>query len=99
MGDARCVWGHNILPSHGGNRRPTPAAHPSGCPSYRTRFHVEGDDNSAEAPDVPVVHTMHGDHRDHRLDPNHVRPDLIGEHQARMPVPMRPLERRRAPPR
>jgi transposase len=56
-----------------------------------TSFHVDGQYNSAEAPDEQVVHITHGYSRDHRPDLNQVMLELIVEHQAGIPLLMKPL--------
>jgi transposase len=56
-----------------------------------TSFHVDGRYNSAEPPDEQVIHITQGYSRDHRPDLNQVMLDLIVEHQAGIPVLMRPL--------
>jgi transposase len=56
-----------------------------------TSFHVDGRDNSAEEPDAEVIHITRGYSRDHRPDLNHVMLDLIVEHQAGIPLLMKPL--------
>lgn len=56
-----------------------------------TSFHVDGRYNSDEAPDEQVVHITHGSSRDHRPDLNQVMLELIVEHQAGIPVLMKPL--------
>jgi transposase len=56
-----------------------------------TSFHVDGRYNSAEEPDAYVIHITPGYSRDHRPDLNQVMLDLIVEHQAGIPVLMRPL--------
>jgi hypothetical protein len=56
-----------------------------------TSFHVDGRYNSHEAPDEQVVHIIHGYSRDHRPDLNQVMLELIVEHQAGIPVLMKPL--------
>jgi transposase len=56
-----------------------------------TSFHVDGRYNSAEAPDAQVVHITHGYSRDHRPDLNQVMLELMVEHQAGIPVLMKPL--------
>jgi transposase len=56
-----------------------------------TRFHVDGRYNSDNAPDEQVVHITRGDSRDHRPDLNQVMLALIVEHQAGIPVLMKPL--------
>jgi transposase len=54
-------------------------------------FHVDGRDHSDEEPAEQVVHIARGYSRDHRPDLNHVRRALIIEHQAGIPVLMKPL--------
>ena len=56
-----------------------------------TSFHVDGRYNSAEAPDDQIVHITPGYSRDHRPDLNQVMLELIVEHQAGIPVLMKPL--------
>jgi transposase len=56
-----------------------------------TSFHVDGRYNSAKAPDEQVVHITHGYSRDHRPDLNQVMLELIVEHQAGIPLLMKPL--------
>jgi transposase len=56
-----------------------------------TSFHVDGRYNSDEEPDEHVVHITKGYSRDHRPDLNQVMLDLIVEHQAGIPVLMKPL--------
>ena len=56
-----------------------------------TSFHLDGRSNSAEAPDDQVVHITHGYSRDHRPDLNQVMLELMVEHQAGLPVLMKPL--------
>jgi transposase len=56
-----------------------------------TSFHVDGHSNSAEEPDADVVHIPRGYSRDHRPDLNQVMLDLIVEHQAGIPLLMKPL--------
>jgi transposase len=56
-----------------------------------TSFHVDGRYNSDEAPDDQVVHITHGYSRDHRPDLHQVMLELIVEHQAGIPVLMKPL--------
>jgi transposase len=56
-----------------------------------TSFHVDGRDNSGEAPDAQVIHITRGYSRDHRPDLNHVMRDLSVAHQAGIPVLMKPL--------
>jgi transposase len=65
------------------------------CPAYAhldtTSFHVDGRYNSDEEPSAHVVHITQGYSRDHRPDLNQVMLELIIEHQAGIPVLMRPL--------
>ncbi len=56
-----------------------------------TSFHVDGRYNSNEAPDEQVVHITQGYSRDHRPDLNQVLLALIVEHQAGIPLLMKPL--------
>jgi transposase len=56
-----------------------------------TSFHVDGRYNSDHAPDEQVVHITRGYSRDHRPDLNQVMLALIVEHQAGIPVLMKPL--------
>jgi transposase len=56
-----------------------------------TSFHVDGRYNSDTAPDEQVVHITRGYSRDHRPDLNQVMLELIVEHQAGIPVLMKPL--------
>jgi len=56
-----------------------------------TSFHVDGRYNSDEEPDAQVVHLTRGYSRDHRPDLNQVMLELIVEHQAGIPVLMKPL--------
>jgi transposase len=56
-----------------------------------TRFHVEGRSNSDERPSEHVVHITQGYRRDHRPALNQVMRELIVEHQAGMPLLMKPL--------
>jgi transposase len=64
---------------------------PTFAPLDPTRFHVDGRYNSHEAPDEQVVHITPGYSRDHRPDLNQVMLELIVEHQAGIPVRMKPL--------
>jgi transposase len=57
----------------------------------RTSFHVDGRYNSDEEPGEHVIHSTRGDSRDQRPDLNQVMLDLIVEHQAGIPVLMKPL--------
>ena len=67
------------------------------CPTYAhldsTSFHVDGRYNSDEPPEEEetVVHITRGYSRDHRPDLNQVMLELIVEHQAGIPVLMKPL--------
>jgi transposase len=56
-----------------------------------TSFHVDGRYNSAEEPDAHIIHITRGYSRDHRPDLNQVMLDLIVEHQAGIPLLMKPL--------
>jgi transposase len=56
-----------------------------------TSFHVDGRYNSNEEPEEQVVHITRGYSRDHRPDLNQVMLELIVEHQAGIPVLMKPL--------
>lgn len=56
-----------------------------------TSFHVDGRYNSDQAPDEQVVHITRGYSRDHRPDLHQVMLALIVEHQAGIPVLMKPL--------
>jgi transposase len=56
-----------------------------------TSFHVDGRYHSHEVPDEQVVHITPGYSRDHRPDLNQVMLELIVEHQAGIPVLMKPL--------
>jgi transposase len=56
-----------------------------------TSFHVDGRYNSGEEPDEHVIHITQGYSRDHRPDLNQVMLDLIVEHQAGIPMLMKPL--------
>jgi transposase len=57
----------------------------------RTSFYVDGRYNSAEEPDAEVIHITRGYSRDHRPDLNQVMLDPIVEHQAGIPLLMKPL--------
>jgi transposase len=61
-----------------------------------TSFHVEGRYNSDEAPSEHVVHITKGYSRDHRPDLNQVMLELIVEHQAGIPLLMKPLSGNRS---
>ena len=56
-----------------------------------TSFHVDGRYNSDEEPEDKVVHSTRGESRDHRPDVNQVMLELIVEHQAGIPLLMKPL--------
>lgn len=56
-----------------------------------TSFHVDGRSNSDEEPDAHVIHIPRGYSRDHRPDLHQVMLDLMVEHQAGIPVLMKPL--------
>src|SRR5919197_332744 len=56
-----------------------------------TSFHVDGRYNSAEEPDAHIIHITRGYSRDHRPDLNQVMLDLLVEHQAGIPLLMKPL--------
>lgn len=56
-----------------------------------TSFHVDGRYNSDAAPDAHVIHITRGYSRDHRPDLNQVMLELIVEHQAGIPLLMKPL--------
>jgi transposase len=56
-----------------------------------TSFHVDGRYNSDEEPDEHVIHITRGYSREQRPDLNQVMLDLIVEHQAGIPVLMKPL--------
>ena len=56
-----------------------------------TSFHVDGRYNSDDEPSEHVVHITQGYSRDHRPDLNQVMLELIVEHQAGIPVRMKPL--------
>jgi transposase len=56
-----------------------------------TSFHVDGRYNSDEEPDAQVIHMTRGYSRDHRPDLNQVMLELMVEHQAGIPLLMKPL--------
>jgi transposase len=56
-----------------------------------TSFHVDGRDNSAEAPEDQLIHIIPGYSRDHRPDLNQVMLELIVEQRAGIPLLMKPL--------
>ena len=59
-------------------------------------FHVDGRDNRAAAPDAEVMHITRGDSRDHRPDLHQVMLALMVEHQAGIPLLMKPLRGNRS---
>jgi transposase len=61
-----------------------------------TSFHVDGRSNNDEEPGEHVLHITRGYSRDQRPDRNQVRLDLIVEHQAGIPVLMKPLNGNRS---
>jgi transposase len=63
---------------------------PTCAPLDRTSVHVDGRDNSAEAPEAQVMHLTRGDSRDHRPDLNQVRLDVIVAQPAGIPLLMTP---------
>jgi transposase len=56
-----------------------------------TSFHVDGRYNRAEAPEEGVIQITQGYSRDHRPDLNQVMLELMVEHQAGIPLLMKPL--------
>jgi transposase len=64
----------------------------------RTSFHVDGRYHSDGPPSEQVVHITKGYRRDHRPDLNPVMLELIVEHQAGIPVLMKPLSGHRSDP-
>jgi transposase len=56
-----------------------------------TSFHVDGRYNRGEEPAEEVIHITQGYSRDHRPDLNQVMLDLMVEHQAGIPLLMKPL--------
>jgi transposase len=56
-----------------------------------TSFHVDGRYNSAAPAEETVIHLTQGYSRDHRPDLNQVMLELIVEHQAGLPLWMKPL--------
>jgi transposase len=56
-----------------------------------TSFHVDGRYNNDKEPDERVIHITRGYSRDQRPDLNQVMLDLIVEHQAGIPMLMKPL--------
>ena len=57
----------------------------------RPSVHVDGRYNSDEEPEAQVVHITRGYSRDHRPDLNQVMLELLVEHQAGLPLLMKPL--------
>jgi transposase len=53
--------------------------------------HVDGRDNSTEEPDAHIIHIRRSDSRDHRPNLTQVLLNLIVEHQAGLPLLMKPL--------
>lgn len=64
---------------------------PRVAPLERTSCHGDGHYHSGEEPAEQVVHSTRGSSRDHRPDRTHVRLEWIIEHQAGLPVLMKPL--------
>jgi transposase len=64
---------------------------PRFTPLDSTSCHVDGRYNSDDEPSEHVVHITKGYSRDHRPDLNQVMLELIVEHQAGIPVLMKPL--------
>lgn len=60
-------------------------------PLDRTSVPVDGRYHREEEPEAEVMHITRGYSRDHRPDLNQVMRELMGEHQAGMPVLMPPL--------
>jgi transposase len=56
-----------------------------------TSFHVDGRYNSDEEPGAQGMHITRGYSRDHRPDLNQVMVELMVEHQAGLPILMKPL--------
>lgn len=56
-----------------------------------TSFHVDGRSTRDEASPEQVIHVTRGSSRDHRPDLNQVMLDLMVEHQAGIPLLMKPL--------
>jgi len=61
-----------------------------------TSFHVDGRYNSDAVPEEQVVHITQGYSRDHRPDLNQVMLELVVEHQAGIPILMKPLSGNRS---
>ena len=61
-----------------------------------TSFHVDGRYHSAEEPEEHVIHITRGSSRDQRPDLNQVMLDLMVEHQAGIPLLMKPLSGNRS---
>lgn len=57
-----------------------------------TRFHVDGEYTSGEEPEAKRIHITRGYSRDRRPDLNQVMLDLMTEHQAGLPLFMKPLD-------
>ena len=64
---------------------------PRFAPLDRTSLHVDGRYNSAEEPDAHIIPITRGYSRDRRPALNHVRLELMVEHQAGIPLLMKPL--------
>jgi transposase len=64
---------------------------PRFVPLDTTSFHVDGRDNSDEEPAEQVVPITRGYSRDHRPDFKQVMLELMVEHQAGIPLLMKPL--------
>ena len=64
---------------------------PTFLPLDSTSFHVDGRYSRDEASPEQVMHVTRGYSRDHRPDLNHVMLDLMVEHQAGIPLLMKPL--------
>ena len=63
---------------------------PTFAPLDSPSFPVDGRDNSAAEPDAEVIHLTRGYSRDHRPDLHQVMLDLMVEHQAGIPLLMKP---------
>jgi transposase len=57
----------------------------------RTSLHVDGRYHSEEEPEAEVMHITRGSSRDHRPDLHQVMLELLVEHQAGIPLRMKPL--------
>jgi transposase len=56
----------------------------------RTSFHGDGRDNSDAAPEAHIIHSTRGYSRDHRPNLHQVMVERIVEHQAGIPLLMKP---------